>query len=220
MSFVRKSASALGKLIIAAVLGLAFVAGLAGVVFMSLQGAEVKVPEIVGKNFDESERELERLGLRIKKRADRYSEEAPNTILEQLPRPGDTVKTGQMILVVTSKASAEGEEKPATIERGNQQQDDSSTIEELISDKPKKKDSNSNANTNKKKSSATRDVIKNSNTDSNSSDGKGTGDGGNSNKERTDPTGPVTKPTPGASPKPTAARTPSGGDSRERRTPQ
>ncbi|HNQ15723.1 MAG TPA: PASTA domain-containing protein, partial [Pyrinomonadaceae bacterium] len=83
MSFIRKSASAIGKLLTVILLGTAFTAGLVGVVYMSLQGTEVKVPEIVGKNFDESERELEGLGLRIKKRADRYSEEAPNTILEQ-----------------------------------------------------------------------------------------------------------------------------------------
>lgn len=221
MSFVKKGASALGKLIVVIVLGVAFVAGLAGVVFMSLQGSEVKVPEIVGKNFNDSEKELESLGLRIKKRADRYSEEAPNTVLEQLPRPGDTVKTGQLILVVTSKPNPEGEERPATIQKGNQQQDDSETIEELISDKPKKRDSNSNSNTNKKKTSATRDVIQGSNTATNSSaDTGGTGDKSNSNKEKDGQNPPDGKPAnPGPSPKPTASKTPGGGDTRERRTP-
>lgn len=221
MSFVKKGASAVGKLIVVIVLGAAFVTGLAGVVFMSLQGSEVKVPEIVGKNFNDSERELESLGLRIKKRADRYSEEAPNTVLEQLPRPGDTVKTGQLILVVTSKPNPEGEEKPATIQKGNQEPDDSATIEELISDKPKKRDSNSNSNTNKKKSSATRDVIQGSNTATNSSsETGGTGDKSNSNKEKDGPNTPDGKPSnPGPSPKPTAAKTPGASDTRDRRTP-
>jgi hypothetical protein len=216
LSFVKKGATAIGKLVIVAVLGISFIAGLVGVVYTSLQGSEVKVPEIVGKNFVESELELEALGLRIKKRADRYSEEAPNTILEQLPRPGDTVKTGQLILVVTSKPNAEGEEKPATIQKGNQDRDDSETIEELISDKPKKRDSNSNSNSNRKKSSATRDVIKASNTATNSTGG-GSGDQNNSDKE-TNPAGNK-QGTPTASPKPTAAKTPSAGDTRDRRIP-
>ncbi len=218
MSFIKKSASAIGKLLTVILLGAAFTAGMVGVVYMSLQGSEVKVPEIVGKNFDESERQLESLGLRIKKRADRYSEEAPNTILEQLPHPGDTVKTGQLILVVTSKPNPEGEEKPATIQKGNEQPDDSETIEELISDKPKK-NSNSNTNSNKKKSSSTRDVIKNSNTSSNTSTEDNKTEPSNSSKEKneTKPEGKQGNPT--ASPKPTAAKTPGAGDTRERRNP-
>lgn len=218
MGFLKKGASAIGKLIIVGVLGVVFLTGLAGVVYMSLQGAEVRVPEIVGKNFDESERELEALGLRIKKRADRYSEEAPNTVLEQLPRPGDTVKTGQMILVVTAKPNSDGGEKPATLQKGNQESDDSETIEELISDKPKK-NSNSNSNTAKKKSAATRDVIKGSNTSSNSSPDS-SGDQNNSTKDRGDTPPSGNKQTgPAASPKPTSAKTPGPGDTRERRSP-
>ena len=227
MSFVGKLGSALGKLLIVASLAAAFLMGMAYVVYRSLQGSEITVPEIVGKNFADSEKELEALGLRIKKRADRYSEEAPNTVLEQLPRPGDTVKTGQMILVVTSKPNAEGDEKPTTIKKGNTaaDEDDSEKIEELISDKPKKK-SNSNINSNKKKAVSTRDVIKdNSNSDTGSA---------NSNKVTSDPDAKSTKdnkdgtappasktPNPTSSPKPTTNKTPvSGGDTRPRRNPQ
>jgi beta-lactam-binding protein with PASTA domain len=126
---------------------------------MSLQGSEVSVPEITGKDFSEGEKELAALGLKIKKRADRFSTEPPNTVIEQLPKPGDTVKTGQMILVVTSKASGESGEKPAPIKPV--EEDDSEKIEELITDKPKK--TKSNSNTTRKKADTTRDV-----TDSNS----------------------------------------------------
>lgn len=206
-------------------LTLAFFVGMAFVVYRSLQGREVIVPEIVGKNYAESEKELEALGLRIKKRADRYSEEQPNTVLEQLPRPGDTVKTGQMILVVTSKSNPEGDEKPTTLKKGNQNldEDDSKKIEELISDQPKKK-SNSNTNTNKKKGSTTRDVIKdNSNTSSNSAgpeNKSGSESSGNSNKDnKNETTSPVKKPTPAETPKPNPAKTPTGGDTRPRRNP-
>ena len=222
MSFIGKVGSALGKLLIVACLAAAFLLGMGYVVYRSLQGSEITVPEIVGKNYGESEKELEALGLRIKKRADRYSEEAPNTVLEQLPRPGDTVKTGQLILVVTSKPNPEGDEKPTTIKKGNTAvEDDSDKIEELISDKPKKK-SNSNANTNKKKAASTRDVIKdNSNTETSPSNSSkdSTDSKDNSTKDTKDGSTPPAKtPNPTGTPKPTTNKTPvTGGDTRPRR---
>jgi beta-lactam-binding protein with PASTA domain len=227
VSFIKKIGSAFGKLIIVGVLMLAFLIGMGFVIYRSLQGTEVTVPEVVGKNFAESEKELEALGLRVKKRADRYSEEAPNTVLEQLPRSGDTVKTGQWIYVVTSRPNPEGDEKPTTIKKGNTSldEDDTEKIEELISDKPKKK-SNSNTNTTKKKGSTTRDVIKdntNSNSNSsNSSDNKNSSDTpNNSTKENKNGSAPpVKQPTPAGTPKPTTNKTPTtNGDTRPRRNP-
>lgn len=223
MSFFKKIGSALGKLLIVACLAAAFLLGMGFVVYRSLQGSEITVPEIVGKNFTDSEKELEGLGLRIKKRADRYSEEAPNTVLEQLPKPGDTVKTGQLILVITSKPNPEGDEKPTTLKKGNTsvEEDDTEKIEELISDKPKKK-SNSNANTNKKKASTSRDVIKdNSNSNTSSSDNKNSSDPNNSSKDNKNGTTPPAKtPNPAGTPKPTTNKTPAtSGDTRPRRNP-
>jgi beta-lactam-binding protein with PASTA domain len=224
VSFFKKIGSALGKLLIVACLAAAFLLGMGFVVYRSLQGSEITVPEIVGKNYAESEKELEGLGLRIKKRADRYSEEAPNTVLEQLPKPGDTVKTGQLILVITSKPNPEGDEKPTTLKKGNTsvEEDDTEKIEELISDKPKKK-SNSNANTNKKKASTSRDVIKdNSNSDSNSSTGnKNSAEPNNSSKDnKNSSTPPAKTPNPTGTPKPTTNKTPAtSGDTRPRRNP-
>ena len=168
MSIVKSGISALGRLLILAGLAVAFVFGLVGVVYMSLQGREVKVPELTGKDYNESERELASLGLKIKRRADRSSTEKPNTILEQLPHPGDTVKTGQMILVVTAKPGAEGDVAPTSVKKPGDE-DDTDKIEEMITDKPKKK---ANTNSNKKKPDTTRDVngsISNSATDSNTS---------------------------------------------------
>jgi hypothetical protein len=225
VSFVNKLGSALGKLLIVASLAAAFFVGMVYVVYRSLQGSEITVPEIVGKNYAESERELEGLGLRIKKRADRYSEEAPNTVLEQLPKPGDTVKTGQMILVVISKPNPEGDEKPTTIKKGNTsiEEDDTEKIEELISDKPKKK-SNSNTNTTKKKAVSSRDVIKdNSNTSPSTSDSNKDSSDSNSsstkdNKNGTTP--PAKTPSLTTTPKPTTNKTPvTSGDTRPRRNP-
>jgi len=161
MSIIKKGFSALGKLVTVVVMLAAFVGGMVGVVYMSLSGAEIKVPEIVGKDFVESEKELAALGLKIRKRADRVSGEQMNTVLEQLPKAGETVKTGQWISVVVSKAGQVNEEPPPSSLKKDVEADDSETIEEMISDKPKKK---TNSNTNKKKADTTRDV--NANTSS------------------------------------------------------
>lgn len=137
MSIVSTGISAIGRLAALALLAGAFIFGLAGVVYMSLQGDEVKVPEITGKDFSDSEKELASMGLKIKKRADRPSAETPNTVIEQLPKPGETVKTGQLILVVTSKGGIETDERPATVKNANEEEE-KEKIEEMISDKPKK----------------------------------------------------------------------------------
>jgi len=190
MSLFKAGASAVGKLISLGVLLIVFLGGMVTVVYFSLQGREIKVPEITGKSFVESETELASLGLKIKKRADRVSAEAPNTIIEQLPKPGETVKTGQMILVVTSKAPAAGEEAPIIPKIDD---DDSDKIEEMITDKPKK--TKANTNTNRKKADTTRDVntsTTNSNSDSGSSD--------NSNKKETGTPAGGDKPKPTTSP--------------------
>lgn len=224
MSFVSKLGSALGKLLIVASLMATFILGAGYVVYRSLQGSEITVPEIVGKNFDQSEKELESLGLKIKRRADRYSEEAPNTVLEQLPKPGDTVKTGQLILVVTSKPNADADEKPTTIKKApiTTEEEEREKIEELISDKPKKK-SNSNVNTNKKKASTSRDVIKdNSNSNSNSSNSNKEPSDSNNNSTKDAKNGtpaPAKTPATTVTPKPATSKTPSGdGESRPRRS--
>jgi hypothetical protein len=225
VSFIKKGFSALGKLLTVIILAAAFTGGMVYVVFRSLQGQEVNVPEIVGKNYDQTERELEALGLKVKRRAYRYSEEAPDTILEQLPRPGDTVKTGQLILVVTAKRNPDGEEKPATIQKGNQPvEDDSEKIEELISDKPKKKAANSNTATNKKKSSTTRDVItdnSNAATSGNSNKSPADADKDAPKDKKDDSDGPSARPSaPANTSKSPAGKTPAGGgDTRPRRNP-
>jgi hypothetical protein len=222
MSFVKKGASAFGKLFIVVALAGTFVVGAVGVVYMSLQGEELKVPEIVGKDLIESEKELASLGLRIKKRADRYSTEKQNTILEQLPKAGETLKTGQTIFVVTSKTNPEGEETPVTIKKNTNEQDDSEKIEELISDKPKKSNK-SNTNTNKKKSETTRDVIgntSNANSNSNSSNGNSNANKGNSNSGTNKNTAVNSNKSNSNSNKGNSNKATTGGDVRPRRTPQ
>jgi hypothetical protein len=228
MGFIKKGAAAFGKLFIVIALAATFIAGLVGVVYMSLQGQALKVPEIVGKDLVESEKELASLGLKIKKRADRYSTEKPNTILEQLPKAGDTVKTGQMILVVTSKTNPEGEETPVTLKKNVNDLDDSEKIEELISDKPKRANkTNSSTNSNKKKSSTTRDIISNnSNENSNSSNSSNSnknsdsGDKSNNNQTNSNKANSNTNKSNSNSVKTNSNKPATGGDVRPRRTPQ
>ena len=167
MSIISKGFSAIGKLVTLVVMLAAFAGGMVGVVYMSLAGAEIKVPEIVGKDFVESEKELAALGLKIRRRADRVSGEQINTVLEQLPKAGETVKTGQWISVVVSKAGQVNEEPPPSSLKNDIETDDSEKIEEMISDKPKKK---TNSNTNKKKADTTRDVIANTSSSNTSTD--------------------------------------------------
>ncbi len=151
MSVISTGLSAIGKLVFVGVLLAVFLAAMAGVVYMSLSGAEVKVPDITGKDFVESEKELAALGLRIRKRADRESTEKINTVIDQLPRAGDTVKSGQWISVVVSKAGLTPDQAPPPSLKKDVEQDDSEKIGEMISDKPKKPKANTNTNANSKK---------------------------------------------------------------------
>jgi hypothetical protein len=209
VSFFRKGFSAIGKLFTLGVLVIVFFAGMIGVVLMSLQGTEIKVPEITGKNFSESERELASLGLKIKKRADRVSQEPPNTIIEQLPRPGETVKTGQMILVVTSKAPSEGEEAPRVLKKTDD--DDASKIEEMISDKPKKPKANTNSN--RKKADTTRDVA-GDNSNSNAGSNSNSADGNSNTKEHGTDVKPPTNKNTSTGTRPSGSNTSRPPDSR------
>lgn len=231
MSLIKTGFSAVGKFFIVLSLAASFIIGLVGVVYMSLRGEEIKIPEIVGKDVEQSEQELAALGLKVKRIANRYSSEKPNTILEQRPRAGETAKTGLMISVIVAQPNPEGNEAPAEIKKKSDE-DNIEEIEELISDKPK--NSKKATNTAKKKSSTTRDIIKektNQNTDSaeqsgsNSSskpDSSGSPSGrdnknssGNSNNKPTAPAG-ADKPNPT---KPSAATKPAASDVRPRRTP-
>ncbi len=194
----------------------AFAAGMAGVVYMSLSGNEIKVPEIVGKDFVESEKELAALGLKIKRRADRPSTEKMNTVLEQLPRAGETVKTGQLILVVVSKAGEVSPETPKTLIE-DVDADDTKKIEEMITDKPKKAKNNANSNVNansaKKVADTTRDTISNVTTGADADAGKPDSTGENSTKKDQNSEKSDKKAEPGSTPGVKPQSSPSSGKS-------
>jgi outer membrane biosynthesis protein TonB len=219
VGFIQGISRTFGKLLVIIALLATFLVGLLGVVWVSLKGDEVKVPQIIGKDVLESEKELASLGLKLKKRANRFSKENPNTILEQLPKPGETVKTGQTISVVISKLDPESTEEPATVD------EDVVTNVTTAENRPKKEKKV------EKKAATTRDVesnkskvSKNGNS-ANLSSGKNSNSGKVENKNtETKPsnksnstTTPTTKPTPTSSNKPTK---PAGsGDLRPRKIP-
>lgn len=224
MSFIKTGFSAIGKLFIVMALAGAFLVGMVGVVYLSLRGEEIQVPEIIGKNREEAEKELTSLGLKMKKRADRYSEEKPNTILEQSPKAGTTAKTGQQILVVVSQVNPESSEAPATVVKEDEEEDSVTTDP----DKPKKP-TNKNANV-KKPAQTSRDVssnkaakTSNSNVSTSESNTAKSNTGLTSSPANkagtTNPPANKSTTTPTNSPKPAASKTPTSGDTRTRKVP-
>jgi PASTA domain len=212
-----------GKLLIVAALLVAFLAGMLAVVWMSLRGDVVTVPQIIGKDVLESEKELASLGLKLKKRANRFSKENPNTILEQLPKPGEMVKTGQTISVVVSKMDPEDTtEEPATVDedvvtntanpnapkREKKVEKKASTTRDVESTKAK---TTKTGNATVKANSSTGGTNSNSSKPENKdSDSKPVNKNGSS-------TNTTTKVTPPVANKP--AKPPTGGDSRPRKIP-
>lgn len=222
MGFVKSGLSAIGKFFIVLALAGAFIVGLVSVVYMSLKGDEVQIPEIVGKDYKQSETELAALGLKIRRIANRYSTEAPNTVLEQRPRAGSTAKSGLMISVIVAQPDPEGNEAPAEIKKKTTDDEAIEEIEDLISDKPKK-NSNKAVNSNKKKASTSRDTISNKSSDNSNTSGDSSSNSSSksnsaapaSNKSTTKPaTNSATEPK-----KPTETAKPNSGDTRQRKTP-
>ena len=106
--------AALGRAGIAAGIVAAFVLGLAGTVYLSLRTSEVTVPDVVGQHFLQGQTALEGADLNIRKRAKRLKPDAaPDTILDQSPRPGDVVKAGQTVAVVVADENSGKEMKAA-----------------------------------------------------------------------------------------------------------
>src|SRR5438270_6714283 len=76
----------------------AFLFGMAGTVYLSLRSPEVKVPDVVGKDYAAGEQALDNAGLNVRKRATRaVADKQPNIILDQVPRSGEVVKVGQTV---------------------------------------------------------------------------------------------------------------------------
>jgi hypothetical protein len=146
--------SALRRLSIAIAVAIVFVFGLATTVYLSLRSPEVKVPDVVGKDRFEAERVLGDAGLNFRVRATRPSSQLKaDTVLFQLPRPGEVVKAGQTVAMDISRTAKEGEssevvapEKSDEVKADNRNANEAASANE---NKPKRtKTANKNANEN------------------------------------------------------------------------
>ena len=130
-----------------------FLFGVATTVYLSLRSPEVTVPNVVGKDRFEAEKILEEANLKYRVRASRPSNQAnPDTVLFQLPRAGEVVKTGQTVAMDISRVARAGEsaepvptpEEPSE----NRNTNASANANENKPRKPKPKNANDNTNAN------------------------------------------------------------------------
>jgi len=151
LNLLNSLLSVIKRLAIVIVIAVAFVFGVATTVYLSLRSPEVKVPDVVGKDRFEAEKILADADLNFRVRATRPSNQVkPDTVLFQLPRPGEVVKTGQTVAMDVSRATKAGEAsevvKPAEPENRNTNTNTSSS--ENKPRRPKNKNENDNANGN------------------------------------------------------------------------
>jgi len=135
-------------------IAIAFLFGLATTVYLSLRSPEVKVPDVVGKNRFDAEKILADADLNFRVRAIRPSNQSkPDTVLFQLPRPGEVVKTGQTVAMDISRAAKEGE-TPETVQpeepsdNSNANANTETNLNENKPRKPRNKNANDNLNAN------------------------------------------------------------------------
>ena len=156
VSLTARILSVFRSIAIVIAIGIVFLFGVATTVYLSLRSPEVKVPDVVGKNRFEAERILAEADLKFRVRATRPSNQtSPDTVLFQLPRPGEVVKTGQTVAMDISRAAKEGE-SPETVTPDepaeNRNTNSSARANENKPKKPRPRNTNENANENANKS--------------------------------------------------------------------
>ncbi len=167
MSLVARVVSVFRSIAIVIAIGVVFLFGVATTVYLSLRGPEVKVPDVVGKDRFEAEKILAEADLKFRVRASRPSNEAkPDTVLFQLPRAGEVVKTGQTVAMDISRPTKQGE-SPETIppadDSANTNRNPNSNANDNRPRRPRPKNANENANANGNANSNTGNKNANSN---------------------------------------------------------
>ncbi len=152
---LRKVLSAFGKLAVVGLVAIAFAFGLLLTVYLSLRSPDIKVPEVVNKSYFDGQTELARTGLDIRERAKRYKPDVPpGVILDQSPRPGEVIKSGQTVAVVVSRPPKEGEKPPdeTVAEERREERGTQAIVENKNGNsnnrRPRNTNRNSNANSN------------------------------------------------------------------------
>ena len=110
VDLVARITSVFRSIAIIVAIALVFLFGVATTVYLSLRSPEVQVPDVVGKNKFEAEKILAEADLKFRVRATRPSTEAQaDTVMFQLPRAGEVVKTGQTVAMDISRDAKAGE---------------------------------------------------------------------------------------------------------------
>lgn len=143
-------------------IGAVFLFGVATTVYLSLRSPEVKVPDVVGKDRFEAERILADADLKFRVRASRPSNQAkPDTVLFQLPRAGEVVKTGQTVAMDISRPTRQGE-SPEIVTPPDSAGENRNANSSANDNRPRRprprntnEDSNSNTNANRNANSNT-----------------------------------------------------------------
>jgi len=155
VSLAARITSVFRSIAIVIAIAVVFLFGVATTVYLSLRSPEVKVPDVVGKDRFDAEKILAEADLKFRVRATRPSNQAnPDTVLFQLPRAGEVVKTGQTVAMDVSRAAKEGEtpesvtpDEPAE----NRNTNTSSNGNENKPRRPRNRNANDSANANSNK---------------------------------------------------------------------
>jgi beta-lactam-binding protein with PASTA domain len=178
VDFGRRALSALGKVGITVAVLVAFLFGMLGTVYLSLRTAEVKIPDIVGKDRFTAESMLDDAGLKIRIRGTRPSADKPDTVLSQLPEAGQIVKAGIPVAVEVSRAPKEGESVRSSTEKPSEEQakpaEDSNTNQSSTA-------TNQNQNQNQNKPPKNKNTNKNAN-NTNNANNKNANNSNNANR--------------------------------------
>ena len=87
------------RLLTVALLTIVFGFSAVVVMYLSLRGRTIAVPNVIGKTKETAEVELGGIGLRIKVIGSADESAATKVIVDQIPEAGKTVKTGQQVRV-------------------------------------------------------------------------------------------------------------------------
>lgn len=183
--------SGLLKVIMVIAIAIVFVLGLTTTVFLSLRSPEVKVPDVMGKDRFEAERVLGDAGLNFRVRATRPSSQVKaDTVLFQVPKGGEVVKTGQTVAMDISRPAKEGESSDIAAPEKSPEDKPANTNADNANNenKPKRpRNTNKNANDNANANANTATLNGNTNrpaTTNRNANSHNTNSGANTNSNR------------------------------------
>ncbi len=100
------SSNIVKRLLTGALLAGVFFVSAGIVTYLAVRGRTVKVPNVVGKYEDEATKALDDAGLRMQVKGRAQNDKWPiNTVSDQSPPAGTTVKTGQIVRVSLSSGA-------------------------------------------------------------------------------------------------------------------